>query len=93
MKKQNKKPDFICPNCGSVVSGNANVCKECGSDAETGWAQNAEYSYLEPVFDKQDYEEITNNEFGTNKKKKPMDYMVPIVSVILLLLWLYYSLA
>lgn len=28
---------FSCPNCGADVRVGAKVCRECGSDASTGW--------------------------------------------------------
>ena len=34
-------PTFPCPNCGAAVRKGARVCRECGSDAETGWAEDA----------------------------------------------------
>lgn len=32
---------FVCPHCGADVLRGAKSCKECGSDAETGWAPEA----------------------------------------------------
>ncbi|MEM8861939.1 MAG: zinc ribbon domain-containing protein [Chloroflexota bacterium] len=43
---------FVCPNCYADVPWNAAACPECGSDEETGWAEDAEsviyYSDDEP---------------------------------------------
>ena len=33
---------FVCPNCYADVPWNAASCPECGSDEETGWAEDAE---------------------------------------------------
>ncbi|MFK7800394.1 MAG: zinc ribbon domain-containing protein [Anaerolineae bacterium] len=33
---------FVCPNCYAEVPWNAAACPECGSDEETGWAEDAE---------------------------------------------------
>lgn len=33
---------FVCPHCGADVLRGAKACKECGSDAETGWAPGAQ---------------------------------------------------
>ncbi len=33
---------FVCPNCYADVPWNAAACPECGSDEETGWAEDAE---------------------------------------------------
>jgi RNA polymerase subunit RPABC4/transcription elongation factor Spt4 len=32
---------FECPHCGARVRRGARVCRECGSDAGTGWAEGA----------------------------------------------------
>lgn len=34
---------FVCPHCGADVLRGAKACKECGSDAETGWAPEARH--------------------------------------------------
>jgi hypothetical protein len=37
------KPDtFPCPHCGANVSVRARFCRECGSDAESGWSDEAD---------------------------------------------------
>ncbi|MFT5194803.1 MAG: hypothetical protein ACI9EW_001042 [Cellvibrionaceae bacterium] len=33
---------FVCPNCYANVAWNAAACPECGSDEETGWAEDPE---------------------------------------------------
>ena len=88
---KNKKPDFVCPNCGSIVPGKAKACPFCGSDEETGWASNAEFSYLDPTFEEDDYEELRKTEFGIKSRKKPFEIIIPVVSLILILLWIYYA--
>ncbi len=41
-----KKPrSFECPNCGAEVAANARACRECGSDANTGWKHGDELDY------------------------------------------------
>lgn len=35
-------PTFPCPNCGAQVRKGASACRECGSDASTGWAEDAD---------------------------------------------------
>jgi uncharacterized membrane protein YvbJ len=41
-----KKPrSFECPNCGAEVAANARACRECGSDANTGWKDGDELDY------------------------------------------------
>jgi uncharacterized membrane protein YvbJ len=36
---------FECPNCGADVAVGAKACRECGSDATTGWQDQAEVDY------------------------------------------------
>lgn len=36
---------FECPNCGADVYVGAKVCRECGSDASTGWRSSEEVDY------------------------------------------------
>lgn len=53
----------ICPHCGAELPDKAISCKECGSDAETGWAENPGSAQ----FELPDYDEIVENEFGKKK--------------------------
>ncbi|MBL8736853.1 MAG: hypothetical protein JNL12_10530 [Planctomycetes bacterium] len=36
---------FVCPHCGADVAVSAKVCRECGSDADTGWQSTEEVEY------------------------------------------------
>jgi hypothetical protein len=36
---------FECPNCGAAVRVGKKSCRECGSDAGTGWMDSAEIDY------------------------------------------------
>jgi len=36
---------FACPHCGAEVRQGARVCRECGSDADTGWQGDEEIDY------------------------------------------------
>ncbi|MCA8978082.1 MAG: hypothetical protein KDC98_25370 [Planctomycetes bacterium] len=36
---------FECPHCGADVVLGAKVCRECGSDADTGWLDEEEIGY------------------------------------------------
>jgi hypothetical protein len=42
MKRRKKRETFVCPHCGADVAVGAAACRECGSDAETGWSQDAD---------------------------------------------------
>lgn len=39
------RPTEPCPHCGEPVRVGAPVCRHCGSDAETGWADPEEIAY------------------------------------------------
>lgn len=47
---------FVCPNCYAEVPWDAAACPECGSDEETGWAEDADYAHLLPYPDDNPYE-------------------------------------
>lgn len=36
---------FECPNCGAAVPVGRKACRECGSDATTGWQDGDEIDY------------------------------------------------
>ena len=78
------KPIFyamkICPHCGNELEDSAIVCKNCGSDAETGWKDGAENADLELP----DYEEIVENELGKKKNLAAKIATAVIVTVIAL---------
>lgn len=40
-----RKRTFECPCCGADVVLGARACKECGSDARTGWQSGEEIDY------------------------------------------------
>ena len=42
------KPDDLipCPHCGESLLPTATSCRECGSDAKTGWLDGSEQDYL-----------------------------------------------
>ncbi len=61
--------ETLCPHCGATLNRKATFCRECGSDADTGLAEGAEFADL----DLPDYEEILENELNlisTNKEKQ-----------------------
>ncbi len=48
MKPKKQKPRreiFECPHCGADVPLGSKVCRECGSDAATGWQDGQEIDY------------------------------------------------
>jgi zinc-ribbon domain len=42
MKSKRKEDFFVCPHCGAEVPMSAAACRECGSDNETGWSEDAD---------------------------------------------------
>ena len=68
-----------CPHCHSPLKENASFCPHCGSDKDTGWSEGAEFTDLETP----DYDEIVENEFGTdefgNKKANPIAIVAAII--------------
>lgn len=40
-----KRATFACPHCGAEVKAGAAACRECGSDAGTGWQSSEEIDY------------------------------------------------
>ncbi len=57
-------PSDICPNCGAEVPRNAKACPECGSDEQTGWADDAPTGGLDLPDQEFDYNEFVKREFG-----------------------------
>ncbi len=45
MKPNRSRKMFECPNCGAEVDATARACRECGSDANTGWKDAEEIDY------------------------------------------------
>ena len=40
-----RRETFECPHCGADVVVGKSVCRECGSDAGTGWQSQEEIDY------------------------------------------------
>jgi len=45
VKRGPRREIFACPHCGADVPLGAKACKECGSDATTGWQDEQEVDY------------------------------------------------
>ena len=59
----------ICPNCGAMVPHRAKACPECGSDDETGWADDAVAQRLGIPDDSFDYDEFVRGEFADRRSE------------------------
>ena len=44
-KKKPRRELFECTHCGADVAVGSKVCRECGSDASTGWQSSEEVDY------------------------------------------------
>lgn len=78
---------FVCPHCGADVLRGAKSCKECGSDAETGWAPEAKRWDAEIESGGFDYDEYITREFPEHPgKRPPWDRFVTARKLILLAL-------
>jgi hypothetical protein len=50
-----------CAHCGALIPASARACRECGSDAETGWKDGEERFLASidlPDFDEEDYRAV-----------------------------------
>jgi len=47
VKRRANKPaeTFVCGHCGADVLASSKSCRECGSDADTGWQSAEEVDY------------------------------------------------
>ncbi len=66
---------FLCPHCGAGVPVGASFCRACGSDSETGWAEEDDNwegdppdGYAEGDFD---YHEVVRREFPGQFTQSP----------------------
>lgn len=44
-RRATRRELFECPHCGADVAVGAKVCRDCGSDATTGWLDSEEVDY------------------------------------------------
>jgi hypothetical protein len=44
-RRRAAREQFECPNCGADVPLGAKACRECGSDATTGWQRSDDIDY------------------------------------------------
>jgi uncharacterized membrane protein YvbJ len=83
------KPDFICPNCGNPVPGDATACPECGSDETTGWADDAQLADAHSTLDNDEYLDLYSKEFGIKHKRGKYEIVVAVAAAILLAIWIF----
>lgn len=87
---------FTCPHCGADVPVGAPACRECGSDAETGWSEDADVwsADIPTGYDEEDefdYEGFVAREFGGPRSvygwKKIAAIVIAIAVCLGVLLW------
>lgn len=101
MTRKRRRETFVCPHCGAEVPVGAQVCRECGSDEETGWSDDAEDAGAEigagyGGVDDFDYEAFLERELpdqatvplGRSWKRWAWRAVVVITSLALLRYWL-----
>ena len=73
LEKGHRRETRPCPHCGADVPVGAAACRRCGSDAETGWAEDAGVKGVDlPAGyggeDEFDYDEFLKTEFGRTRE-------------------------
>ncbi len=83
-----------CPHCGARLSRNAKACPECGSDDQTGWADDAQGPDLGLPDEEFDYGDFVQREFGARKSPVPpgLAWFWWLVAVALIAAFLWYFL-
>jgi hypothetical protein len=84
---------FVCPHCGATVQIDATFCRECGSDDQTGWSEDAERTQFD-CGNEFDYDEFIEREFpdsnpmstGESVKKNAVILIVILTCISLLYL-------
>lgn len=80
----------LCPNCGESLPRNAKFCRECGSDAKTGWrsSEDIEYDSIE-LPEQGDYEEFLQREgLQTRGVQKGRRWIFLVALILILALFL-----
>jgi hypothetical protein len=83
-------PPRICPNCGAEVPVKAKACPECGSDEQTGWAEDASNGGLDLPDEKFDYDEFVEKEFGSKPVPRGIHWFWWVVAIILVVGFLFF---
>ncbi|MCI0587241.1 MAG: hypothetical protein L0323_10415 [Planctomycetes bacterium] len=83
-----------CPHCGAPVPARARSCRECGSDASTGWAPedrigSESVDLPEPELDPEEYREFLQREgLAGGKGRRSRRRLLLLVAGAAVLLWL-----
>ena len=78
MKQKSRRSSefFNCPHCGAPVPCGALACRACGSDAQTGWKENADVWEADiptgyATDDEFDYDDYIRREFSSQGERSP----------------------
>lgn len=89
MSRAHKRVDqFECPHCGADVPVGAKVCRECGSDAGTGWQSSEEVDYQST--------EVPSgygpdDENTVSERRSPWIAIVALLLAIAMICWLVFA--
>jgi predicted ATP-dependent serine protease len=84
-KRQRRQREFfVCPHCGAEVAVTAKVCRECGSDADTGWQSTEEVEY-QSLDLPQGYRADEAHESNALPPSRPSKWFVFVVLLMLVL--------
>jgi hypothetical protein len=101
-RKQRKEDSFVCPHCGADVPVSAAACRECGSDNETGWSEDAHvweagipagYADADDFDDDEFIERELPDHVETSARRRLMKWGSRVVIVVICLALLVYLLA
>lgn len=81
-----RAPD-TCPVCGADVPPNARACPGCGSDATTGWSDEAQSQSLDLPSEEFDYEEFVQREFEGKRPRRKSHWLWWGTALFLVLLF------
>ncbi|HTB80631.1 MAG TPA: hypothetical protein VK717_07065 [Opitutaceae bacterium] len=63
------QPPGDCPACGEFVPAGRKSCPHCGSDARSGWSDEAEYDGLDLPGEAFNYRDFVQEEFGQGGRR------------------------
>ena len=79
---------FECPHCGADVAVGARVCRECGSDADTGWQSEEQIDYAQVDLPDGYRDDGLGDELPPVRTKRWVALVAGGMALLLILLWL-----
>ena len=74
-----------CPFCGAPLPRRAPACPECGSDRETGWAdETTQNAAAFAPFTDEDYDDVVADLNGAERPRGSRDWILALIAVITL---------